>query len=114
MKYVGVLHFSYAFEMFGLKRKQWGIMVQFMTGHNHLGRHNNIVDPKEDPECKLCNHGYPQTTAHVIGECPSPHLVQIRTHLFGERYILPPFDHLPIGKVLAFQLQSGISALDWW
>ena len=96
------------------KRKQWGIMVQFMTGHNHLARHNNIVDPNEDPECKLCNQGYPQTSAHIMGECPFPHLVQIRESLFGERYIAPPFTELALGKVLAYQLQSGLKALDWW
>ena len=100
--------------MLALKRKQWGVMVQFMTGHNHLARHNHIVDPNEDPECKLCNNGYPQTTAHIMGECPNPHLTQIRVSLFGERYIPPPYTHLAIGKVLAFQLQSGVSALDWW
>ena len=101
-------------QMLALKRRQWGIMVQFMTGHNHMGRHNNIVDANEDPECKLCNHGYPQTTAHIIGECLNPHLTQIRVNLFGRRQISPPFNNLAIGKVLAFQLQSGITALDWW
>ena len=101
-------------QILSLKRKQWGKMVQFMTGHNHLARHNNIVDPNESPTCSLCDFGYPQDTAHIIGECPDPHLMKIRIDIFGERYIVPPFNHLATGKVLAFLLQSGLSALDWW
>ena len=97
-----------------MKRTQWGKMVQFMTGHNHLARHNYVVDPTENPTCTLCDFGYPQDTAHIVGECPDPHLTQIRIDLFGERYMEPPFDHLAPGKVLAFLLQSGLPALDWW
>ena len=75
-------------QILSLKRKQWGKMVQFMTGHNHLARHNNIVDPNESPTCSLCDYGYPQDTAHIIGECPDPHLMKIRIDIFGERYIV--------------------------
>ena len=97
----------------GRNRIQWGKLVQFMTGHNYLQRHKNIVDPNDNPSCPLCDFGYPQDTAHIIGECPYPHLVKIRETLFGERVLYPPFNNLPLHKVLTFLLQSGLPALDW-
>ena len=100
-------------QLLKLNRLQWGKLVQFMTGHNYLQRHNNIVDPNDNPSCPLCDYGYPQDTAHIIGECPYPHLVKIRVTLFGERVLYPPYTNLPLHKVLTFLIQSGLPALDW-
>lgn len=83
-----------------------------MTGHNHLARHNNIICPIEaSPFCSLCDHGYTQDTEHIVAECPR--LMGIRQDIFSQRLLTPPFDGLPIGKVLAFLRQSNLRALAW-
>ena len=92
-------------------RDQWGRLVQFMTGHNHMARHNHIVDVNADAICRLCYYNYVQDTEHIIAECPC--LMSIRVDLFHQRLLTPPFNGLPIAKVLAFLRQSNLFALDW-
>ena len=82
-----------------------------MSGHNHLGRHSNIVDPEYNPICLLCDFGYAQDTQHIIAECP--YFLGLRSNLFYWPYFGPPYTHLPIGKVLAFLHQSELLALVW-
>ena len=67
------------------------MMVQFMTGHNHLARHNYISSwPKQESHSSLSDYGYPQDTAHIIGECPDPHLMKTR----GSRPALPGIQNI--------------------
>ena len=98
-------------KILSCNRSQWGKLNQFMTGHNHLGRHSNIVDPTSNPICSLCDFGYVQDTQHIIAECP--YFLGLRSDIFNEYVIVPPFDHLPIGKVLQFLHQSELDALVW-
>ena len=103
---------SRSLKIINTKRNQWGALVQLMTGHNHLARHNNIICPIEaSPFCSLCDHGYTQDTEHIVAECPR--LMGIRQDIFSQRLLTPPFDGLPIGKVLAFLRQSNLRALAW-
>ena len=60
------------------------------------------------PIWQHCN--YVQTSAHVIGECPSPQLMEARVQLFGFQFMEPPF-MLPIPAVLKFLQLAGIKAL---
>ena len=92
-------------------RLQWGKLVQLMTGHNFLARHNYVIDNDLDPHCPLCTLDYIQDSCHFFAECPI--FLDIRLTLFKHRVLEPPFDDLPISDVLAFLLQSGSEALAW-
>ena len=92
-------------------RLQWGKLMQLMTGHNFLNRHNWVIDNSQDPYCDICEFAYVQDSQHFIAECPK--FMELRLSLFNYRTLSPPFDDLPISKVLAFLLQSGSSALAW-
>ena len=60
--------------------------------------------------CQLCDFNYVQTSAHIIGECPSPHLMELRKRLFGHHILEPPFT-LPLPAVFEFLQQCGIEAI---
>ena len=89
-------------KILSCNRRQWGKLVQFMTGHNFLNRHNYVVKLAEQrsPICNICDFGYIQDTAHIIGECP--YFLGLRKDLFLEHIIVPPFVDLPIGRILAY------------
>ena len=89
------------------------MMVQLRTGHNFLNRHEFVVfgaTEERDPMCEYCDYNYVQTSAHVIGECPSPQLMEARVQFFGFQFMEPPF-MLPIPAVLKFLQSAGIEAL---
>ena len=98
-------------KILGYNRSQWGKLNQFMTGHNHLGYHSNIVDPDNKKICLLCDFNYVQDTQHILAECP--YFLGLRSNIFFWPFLRPPFDHLPIGKVLEFLHQSEMTALVW-
>ena len=92
-------------------RLQWGKLMQLMTGHNYLNRHNWVIDPDLVPDCDICDHGYIQDSQHLMAECPL--FIEQRLNLFNHRVISPPFNDLPISKVLTFLLHIGTTALSW-
>ena len=79
-----------------------------------MNRHDficyGIEDEAYDPMCNLCDYNYPQTPAHIHGECP--YFLGLRTDIFKEFIMDPPFLH-PISKILQFMHQSGLEALQW-
>ena len=86
-------------------------MIQFITGHNFLNRHNFIVHglhEEVDPMCELCDYNYSQTTAHIIGECPA--LTGARLEVFSLYTIEPPFN-FTIRAIVKFLHRAGIAAL---
>ena len=87
-------------------------MVQFITGHNYLNRHEFLVygaDNEEyDPMCELCDFNYSQTTHHIIGECPA--LVEVRQDVFSLHVMEPPFN-FPIRSVIKFLHLVELEAL---
>ena len=88
-------------------------MVQFITGHNYLNRHEFLIngpdDEELDPMCHLCDYNYCQTTAHIIGECPA--LVEARLEVFGLHTLEPPF-HFSIRAIIRFLQLAEIEALN--
>ena len=57
-------------EMITLTRHRLSMVIQFVTGHNRLGYHENLVDPEVDPECRLCMEDI-ESVEHLITECPA-------------------------------------------
>jgi ribonuclease HI len=51
------------------KRADYGVVIQFITGHNHLRRHEALVTPGLDKMCRLCNEKE-ETSFHLATECP--------------------------------------------
>ena len=60
--------------------------------------------------CEFCDFNYVQTSAHIIGECPSEFLMDLRLKLFGFHVMEPPF-MLPVPAVLEFLQLAEIEAL---
>ena len=87
-------------------------MVQFITGHNFLNRHQFIVyglQEEVDPKCELCDFNYDQTSQHIIGECPA--LLGPRLDVFSLHMMEPPFN-FPISAIIKFLRLAEIEALN--
>ena len=56
---------------FNQSRTKLGLLVEMITGHNRLNRHESLVTKGEvDPLCRFCLED-DETFWHVIGECPA-------------------------------------------
>ena len=54
-----------------LDRSGLGLIVQMITGHNRLKRHEHIVNGTGDPYCRYCGNEAEETSFHLIAECPA-------------------------------------------
>ncbi|CAB4046125.1 Hypothetical predicted protein, partial [Paramuricea clavata] len=61
-------------------RDDFGLRVQFLTGHGWLQRHKWIVKESEDDSCRLCRDG-PEEPYHLFMECSS--LASDRRNILG-------------------------------
>jgi ribonuclease HI len=59
-------------KLLQLDRNAFGLMFRWISGHNYLLRHNNLLDPNNfpNPTCRLCNTD-PETSSHLINTCPA-------------------------------------------
>ena len=73
-------------------------MVQMITGHNRLNRHESLINPEVSPTCRLCKEE-DETSWHIIGECPM--LRFKRWQSMGEAFLENPPDWNP-RKLLRF------------
>ena len=67
-----------------MDRHDVGLMVQAITGHCWLRRHQSLISSDVDPVCRLCNEEE-ETPWHLIGECPA--LWQARTEIFFTHFL---------------------------
>ena len=103
-------------------------LVQIITGHTYLKRHQAIIDEAErqriieangfdnadddgnaiidapDPKCTRCNDGE-ETPLHILSECDS--LATLRKDVFGREDLVPPgaipdFSDLKVHQVISF------------
>ena len=44
-------------------------MVEMITGHNRLNRHQSLVDKAVPPICRKCNEEE-ETAYHIVAACP--------------------------------------------
>jgi len=67
-------------------------LVQLLTGHNFLRRHEAKVNNSQDTQaalCRFCDWGEKETTEHIIGRCPV--FVLQRLEHFDSIIMEPPF-----------------------
>ena len=95
-------------------------MLQFLSGHAFLAKHNALIGapsgpnhygPQLDPECRLCDVGQLQSPAHLFSDCG--YFLLLRSQIFEVYMLHAPFNTLPISKIIKFLQQSKLSELNW-
>ena len=71
----------HSFDLLRSTRRELSELVQLITGHNFLKRHQALIDKTDDNKCRLCDEGSEETSFHVMAECPV--LAVIRLQIFG-------------------------------
>ena len=90
-----------------LDRDTLSIMVQLITGHNHLRRHSALVDPDEESECRLCLEDE-ESSFHIVAECPA--LARARQSVLGHHVLASPLTWSVL-QVLGFLREAHIEHL---
>jgi ribonuclease HI len=73
-----------AYDFIRESRKTCGRIIQFLTGHNRMNRHESIIDPSKSKTCRLCLEGE-ESSAHIMFDCPT--LQQHRADIFQARFL---------------------------
>ena len=63
------LNKKFSRSLMSLNRTDLGLMVEIISGHNRLNRHQNIVDKDVSPLCRLCKEEN-ESSFHIIASCP--------------------------------------------
>ena len=122
---------SFAFEILHLPKPICSQLIHFVTGHNFLKRHQAIIDAEElrrleqheglgedvefheamDPvtACSLCGEDE-ETSYHIMTECPV--LATTRVSVFGKDEILPPYDNIPVYKLISYLRDVKLKSLE--
>lgn len=91
-------------------RKFLSGMVQLITGHNYLKRHEALVNDTEELEaalCRLCQEDE-ETSFHLVARCPA--LITARTQQFLDWKLDEPFQW-QVKTVLHFLRDSQLESL---
>ena len=120
----------FAFEVLHLPRPLCSQVIHFVTGHNFLRRHQALIDSAElnrarayrnadeDDDwaetqpmatCSLCGLDE-ETSAHIMTDCPR--LVDARIGVFGKEEILPPYDNIPVYKLVSYLKDIKLKSLE--
>ena len=122
---------KFAFEILHLPRPICSQIIHFVTGHNFLRRHQAIIDMAElkrieqkadlegDEEfheamepiaaCSLCGKDE-ESSYHIMTECPV--LYSIRISVFGRHDIFPPYDNIPVYKLISYLKDVKLKSLE--
>ncbi|MEO0337460.1 MAG: ribonuclease H family protein, partial [Pseudomonadota bacterium] len=98
---------SSSFEILGLGRKPLSWLVQLITGHNFMKRHEALVNGTTDNECRLCLEDE-ETSFHCIAECPA--LARPRQEIFGTPFQTTPLQW-SVTQVVSFVRETSIDSL---
>ena len=96
-----------SFQILGLGRKTISWLVQLITGHNFLKRHEALVNGTADNECRFCMEDE-ETSFHCIAECPA--LARPRQEIFGTPFQTTPLQWT-IRQVVSFVCETSIDSL---
>ena len=78
---------SVAKKFLSMTRLQLSAVVQIITGHNFMNRHQAVVGDTDDPDCRLCLEDE-ETSFHVVAECPA--LAEQRLLILGDPFLKTP------------------------
>ena len=115
---------AWSFALLNQPRIVFGQLVGFLTGHNHLRRHQAIIDgfmarvmevesddeAAPDKWCDFCGGGE-QTTEHVMSFCDK--FAQLRLEVFGTHSPTAPYT-MEVSKVISFLKQARIESLEMY
>ena len=105
-----------SFKILNTQRRIYSVLVQIMTGHNYMQRHQHLIDTTngvegDGPVCLLCKKGE-MTSEHIIGQCEE--LIGLRIKHFMEIELKPPFINLSLAAVIGFLREVQIVALQFF
>ena len=72
-----------SFELLKAGRRKLSMLVQIITGHNFLKKHEALVNRNDDDECRLCLEDQ-ESSYHILAECPA--LAEPRLRVFGNAF----------------------------
>ena len=121
----------FAFEVLHLPRPICSQIIHFVTGHNFLRRHQAIIESEElrrweqheglgsdndfheamEPiaSCSLCGQDE-ESSYHIMTECQR--LATTRVGVFGREDILPPYDNIPVYKLISYLRDVKLKSLE--
>ena len=128
---------AFSKSILALPRPIAGQMVQVLTGHTHLKRHQAVIDDTErtrylealnwdnadddgnaiidapDPKCSRCKIG-DETPLHLLAECDN--LATLRLQIFGKEELvapgeIPDFSDIPVYQLIAFFREANFETL---
>ena len=128
---------SFYKQLINLPRIIVGQLIQILTGHTFLNRHQAVIDESErqriieandfdnadddgnaiidapNPKCSRCNNGE-ETPLHLLTECDD--LATTRLQIFGREKLvdpgeIPDFSDLPVFKIVAFFREAKFDTL---
>ena len=109
-----------SYNIIKLPKKIYSRVVQFCTGHCWLKGHCKVVAGPSDPtkyygpalddSCRFCEMPFPETPAHILGECL--YTLKLRQDIFNSHILDPPFT-CSISKLVKFLHLSEIEDLQW-
>ena len=103
-----------SFKIMCQPKKLFSRLVQFLSGHCFLNRHNFLVygpnDQSYDPKCQFCDMNMDQTPEHLLSDCG--YFLLQRLEIFGAYTVDPPYT-IQICKLVKFLQLIGIESLQW-
>jgi hypothetical protein len=67
-------------KLFLLNRERISQCVRFITGHNFMLRHQSLINSEiSDNFCRLCDDHEPESSQHIICECPALGIQRMKT-----------------------------------
>ena len=117
---------SFSYSLLNQPRIIFGQLVGLVTGHNHLKRHQALVDASlarqmgmdEDDDfvtpdkwCDLCGGGE-QTTDHILSGCDA--LASLRLDAFGTEEPQKPYSQLKLSSLISFLRETRLTNLEMY
>ena len=99
-----------SYSILRLPRVACGQMIQFMTGHNFLKRHQAIIDKSDNKACSFCDSGEDETTEHIMSHCNR--FATLRQLCFNDPYPAPPYTNLQFEQIVNFLKFAKINTIE--